>query len=616
MSALLQAGDGTFLPRLVSVFFAVFHPQHGPVVLYDVPEGSVAKAPPEPPPQKQQEASRRPRSPRSQAPPAHPGDLRHAQGYFALGDIDRVSSVADTSQAHLYGSPTTPRPPTHPPEPDDLLSPPLPTPRAGDCDLAPDSLAGLSPPSLIDRTAEASVITIRNSAGQSNMTIRPTQPSFSCSKERGIDARGCQRTSLSSGLAEDEHSEAPAMIPAVRLFDFDTISHLLIPPPTLCGRLLICSAPALSTFNADAEGDDDERGRGRRRTRSGAGESLPSRASTGSSTRAYASTEYKIVSHPMALSHEKYERMNLVYNLCFVFEAGASTTAYEGVVRKCARALRDLELTAGFLSQPHNLRRMHNVCEQLYEDLNSYCESFVALPHQPHTNFMLEGASTPRLAVNPTPEVADRAIHRGHPSPKQERRKFSSPDWADANVAEDELETKVLLDLGDSEEGKQLQEELDALSKAASAAVAGEEWVVDKRSLPQVDRKGRPLPVDTQELLPKRQEPPHGLGRTVQEAINVKLFPTYPNPPEAQDWDVPVALLNLAERVTGDWDLTMSKVCLSFLILGAMLTCCTTRSSLSSTVFAMCAALRSWLMSISISQSSAWSTSYITAALS
>jgi hypothetical protein len=61
-------------------------------------------------------------------------------------------------------------------------------------------------------------------------------------------------------------------------------------------------------------------------------------------------------------------------------------------------------------------------------------------------------------------------------------------------------------------------------------------------------------------LAPGKREPPHGLGRTVRDAINLKLFPTYANPPPVKDWDVPVALLDLKGKNEGNWDLTMAKV--------------------------------------------------------
>ena len=60
--------------------------------------------------------------------------------------------------------------------------------------------------------------------------------------------------------------------------------------------------------------------------------------------------------------------------------------------------------------------------------------------------------------------------------------------------------------------------------------------------------------------LVERREPPHGLGRTVRDAINLKLFPVYPNPSPVNDWDVPVALLDLQSRVDGNWDLTLRRI--------------------------------------------------------
>lgn len=48
-------------------------------------------------------------------------------------------------------------------------------------------------------------------------------------------------------------------------------------------------------------------------------------------------------------------------------------------------------------------------------------------------------------------------------------------------------------------------------------------------------------------------------------SIELKIFPFYPNPPKVDDWQVPIALINLAKRVESNWDLTMAKVRLSAL---------------------------------------------------
>lgn len=141
------------------------------------------------------------------------------------------------------------------------------------------------------------------------------------------------------------------------------------------------------------------------------------------------------------------------------------------------------QLNMSFLSSPTSQKRMHGIIEQMFEDLNSYCESFIALPEAPHTRYLA---------------VADDE-KEGQRLPEEERR----------------------------------PEEQPALVGSLAAA---------------------PM------LAPGKREPPHGLGRTVREAINLKLFNQYANPPRVQDWEVPVALLNVAGRVDDNWDLTMARV--------------------------------------------------------
>lgn len=43
-------------------------------------------------------------------------------------------------------------------------------------------------------------------------------------------------------------------------------------------------------------------------------------------------------------------------------------------------------------------------------------------------------------------------------------------------------------------------------------------------------------------------------------SIELKIFPFYPNPPPVKDWMVPLALINLTQRVEPNWDLTVVKV--------------------------------------------------------
>lgn len=49
-------------------------------------------------------------------------------------------------------------------------------------------------------------------------------------------------------------------------------------------------------------------------------------------------------------------------------------------------------------------------------------------------------------------------------------------------------------------------------------------------------------------------------------SIELKIFPFYPNPPTVHDWMVPIALIDLTEKVEANWDLTVAAVSGSQLI--------------------------------------------------
>jgi len=42
-------------------------------------------------------------------------------------------------------------------------------------------------------------------------------------------------------------------------------------------------------------------------------------------------------------------------------------------------------------------------------------------------------------------------------------------------------------------------------------------------------------------------------------SIELRIYPHYPNPPPINAWDVPVPLIDIANRVEANWDLTMRK---------------------------------------------------------
>ncbi|KAJ3173935.1 Nitrogen permease regulator 2 [Geranomyces variabilis] len=172
---------------------------------------------------------------------------------------------------------------------------------------------------------------------------------------------------------------AAASPPRPTSLDFDSISEYIIPKPALSNRLVTISTP-----------------------------------------------QYKILSHPVTITSQKYERNALLFNLCFVFEKNAQTTVYEQVVRKLARVLRSLEVQTAFLSNQsgsssasagaasataatshqnqnhqHALAKQHqpsqsrgdptlgDILEQILEDLNSYAECQIPINDSSTINLKL-----------------------------------------------------------------------------------------------------------------------------------------------------------------------------------------------------------------------------------
>lgn len=88
------------------------------------------------------------------------------------------------------------------------------------------------------------------------------------------------------------------------IFDFKSISEFIIPKAPLCGRLISYSVVSSSGH------------------------------------------PYKILSNPVILLDQaKYPRKSFIFNLVFVFDGRADTRSYEPIVRKCARELKDLEVS-------------------------------------------------------------------------------------------------------------------------------------------------------------------------------------------------------------------------------------------------------------------------------
>lgn len=527
------------------------------------------------------------------------------------------------------------------------------------------------------------------------------------------------------------------------LFNFSALSEYLIPKAPLCGRLVTSIArgtvsthqsshnrssrapPIVPVRSASARYEGSSRDSSVRPE--GAEDAdVPKKPQLEQRT-------YKIMGFPTLIEDAtKYQRNNFIFNLCFVFDGQSDVRAYEPVVRKCGRVLRGLEETQSFLSSPKSLPRMYGVIEQLFEDLGSYSESFVALPEAPHTSYLntLSKPNSPQAhslvsaIIGPddfvslsTSFASLRGEHhrsiineklrikqmqqaqlsnlRQTPSPTSARASPIQPHGSGDNGIGSGLRSRSGSGSGSSpcEGGKILtplttiRDDAPPMRRSSSAyntSVPGKEGpnsphsavspscpdgprpsmarpstmlgltddaaqgafpseesrdnamgIVSSRRQSDPSRelsaaeslgnvltnhdsgafdsintaagtrrssRGSPIggvdgggndstllehltesiasmrtidaalsnsvnalrsetgDVTKRTTLVEKREPPHGLGRTVRDAINLKLFPVYPNPTPINDWDVPVALLDLLSRVDGNWDLTMRRI--------------------------------------------------------
>ncbi|WFC93726.1 Nitrogen permease regulator 2 [Malassezia brasiliensis] len=283
-------------------------------------------------------------------------------------------------------------------------------------------------------------------------------------------------------FVDQRNTDASAEPQRHPMLDFASLSEYVIPKAPLCGRLITSEVRSHN----------------------------PSQ---------HVPRSYKVMGFPVLLEQsEKYQRNYFIFNLCFVFDSRASVSAYEPIVRKCGRSLRLLEEESSFVSRLENLPRLYMLVEQLYEDLNAYYETFIALPEAP--------------ALNPTPYEP--------PSARESNLTLVSPAELDAMIAQ--------------ASGPLARVRQRTHSRA---------WPPNAAS-PELTDASEPERPGTRGTSPARARskspPPHGLGRTVRDAINLKLFPSYANPPSVNDWDVPVLLIDLEKHANGSWDLTLVKL--------------------------------------------------------
>ncbi|KAE8257066.1 hypothetical protein A4X13_0g2596 [Tilletia indica] len=538
-----------------SIFFATFHPTHGPQILFQMPEGSITQDEP-------LSSTSTDTASFIQSPPAFSRAFRST----ALNEDSASSSITDSPllEPRSTNRRRTPRRDTQINEPLFDFGP------IKDYIIPKKELCGkLVACNIRGRSSTARSSSARPSAPNNTTNNRPIRSSFSSSSNRSgtskLRSDSTSRYTTTSDIEEDDVQlqEEISNDPAT--------PHTQPPPPP-----------------------------------------PPSHRPT---------RNYKILGFPVFLSDEsRYARNDFRFNMCFVFDASADTRPYEPVVRKIARILTGLEESSSFLSNEKSRNRILGIIEQLYQDLNSYCESFVPLPVAPHTSYVPRDNGEARVGILPagmvggggskagTPNAGLGGTYQGslfiansannptistiptaaNPTPFPN----ASPYLPNANSSPSPSRVSSISNV----RGRRRGRTIDSLKRDASitftststpgSTTPSSPLLYGTRStgnltpdISSVSLHPRPRPRTTSvgeeegETLPLspqaaadalleewEKELPHGLGRTVRDAINIKLFPIYPNPPAANDWDVPVALLDLGKRVDDNWDLTMKKI--------------------------------------------------------
>lgn len=293
---------------------------------------------------------------------------------------------------------------------------------------------------------------------------------------------------------EAPHSKSSASPQRHFRLDFSTLSDYVIPKNPLCGRMIICNISSCP----------DEQGRRQ---------------------------HYKVMGVPVLLEHEqKYERNHFIFNLCFVFHSNTDTRSYEPIVYKCARSLRMLEEEESFVSRLDNLPRLYAIVEQLYEELNSFYEVFIALPDASNVHLF----DTARKSCS---DVAlDRNLTRVDPA---------------------ELDELLLSASGPLARVREQTYGNDANKESSDdPGIPGREKPSGETSSCMPD----PCQASFEYSRFSTRDQSQGPGSTVRDAINLKIFPSFVNPPPVHDWDVPVLLLDMSKFVNDSWDLTLVRL--------------------------------------------------------
>ncbi|KAF9290427.1 Nitrogen permease regulator 2 [Mortierella alpina] len=327
------------------------------------------------------------------------------------------------------------------------------------------------------------------------------------------------------------------------LVDFDSISEYLIPKVELCSKLVTISTPTC-----------------------------------------------KVIGFPINLEHKKFQRNALMFNLAFVFDKDAEISSYEPVVRKMARVLKALEKESEFLSQQTRAAMM---------------EGAQPASTSANTTPALAGGATTATSTGPPSTTASPALSNSSSTTATESNQTSGSNPATLETIVEAASSVSLQDV--STNGA-----LPPSSPSVHNAPATPTGTLATQA-PTPSTSSDPIPVSTSlSVNPQNNitsttivsSPPSmgsatitasidrgrivtaistqdgsGMQNLIEQliedlnsycecqipidsanTINLKLFPTYPNPAPVYDYQVPISTVNLEALTDVNWDMTMQRI--------------------------------------------------------
>ncbi|KAF9577399.1 Nitrogen permease regulator 2 [Lunasporangiospora selenospora] len=360
------------------------------------------------------------------------------------------------------------------------------------------------------------------------------------------------------------------------LVDFDSISEYLIPKVELCSKLVTISTPTC-----------------------------------------------KVIGYPINLEHKKFQRNALMFNLAFVFDKDAEISSYEPVVRKMARVLKALEKECEFLSRQtkHAMvdsitttssistivatiaptfapsstlsstliptpegqaNATSNAPTPSTESAQANASSTLEPPVQGMASMSVTDATAPSNSTNSSPATGA----TGSPaifSPLPSNAIVLSADPTSASTLHPPAPSAGAVQIPPTTSNITSTAFMASPPSIANGSIASV-LTAPLSSSPFPPAKSSSISsqkqiTNSQPLLHDSHTDGSGMQNLIEQliedlnsycecqipidsanTINLKLFPTYPNPSPVYDYQVPIATVNLEALTDVNWDMTMQRI--------------------------------------------------------